>query len=139
MVDEKRSNEWHEQVEYSEIYFHYTKECREAQKKGDLITWSSTLQAKVSLILGVLDDKEKPEVKAFVNALVNHTAKYIKAVQYCKRLASSGGRIPVPRFVIKQEELLFQLLFEGECEIDTLANKYMPFLNIKDEFDIEGL
>ena len=122
MSDDKK-NEWHEQVDFSDLFFKSTRISKEAQLRQDLPGWRSAIMAKISLVNGVLEDEQIEDLFKCIKALRKIDLKHSLSLRYNK------GNVGV----IKAE--YYDLLFSVEMYLDRCVNEKMPFLNIKKRGD----
>ena len=120
MGEEEKQSEWNEQQAFSKLFFEITKVAREFQIRGEVIKWAETIMSKLSLVLGICD-KEKGILHEYRKDLIKSRNNYIKSGN-----AFNKGK-------------LYELCFSIEAEVDSISNKYMPFLKIKRTSDISGL
>lgn len=133
MMEDK--SEWHEQVEFSELYFKEHIKCREAQRLGDAIAWVRNSESEMSMAMGVLAPTEKERIMELKSKLRFEYNNYINSLSFEER----SGRIPLDSMSDTLKDKLLDKLFEIESEVDTMVNKRMPFLNIKKEVSIKGM
>jgi len=133
-VNEK-SSEWHEQVEFSELYFKEHTKCREAQRANQSEIRANAVKSKIQMAMGILNDDEKEKGKKLIDNVNLALINYQKSLSYEERVGTT------PLDVLSQvlNERLDDVLDESESDIDTMVNKHMPFLNIKKDIDIRGL
>jgi len=123
MSDKEKKNEWHEQVDFSDLFFKSTKICRDFQIRGDLPAWRNALTAKISLVSGILEGEQVEELYQYIKELRNIDFDYSVALKNNPR---SVGRIKA-----KYSDVLFGV----EQQLDFYVNQKMPFLNIKEQRD----
>ena len=123
MDEENQPNqsEWNEQQAFSRLFFKLTESARIFQINGAITKWAETIISKISMVLGIADDTEKAKLKKYKDGLFFLRNQYIKS-----RNSTNKGK-------------LYNLCFEVESDVDTIANKHMPFLKIRREDDIQGL
>ncbi len=139
MSEEGKTNQWHEQADFSSTYFKAGETCRLAQGSGNSMAWRYALDAKLSIAMGILTDDEKKKISEYrkkIETFMDGAAMVNKAAHQ-KRYSSSSN---VHNFMANEATLqLYNLLFEVESVLDTLVNKRMPFLNLKKKSDLQGL
>jgi len=123
-----KSSEWHEQVEFSELYFKEHTKCRDAQRANESEARANAVKSKIQMAMGVLDDSEKEKGRVLTKKINLALTNYQKSLSYEERTG-----------VTTLNETLDGILDESESDIDTMVNKHMPFLNIKKDADIRGL
>ena len=116
------TSEWNEQQQFSHLYFEVTRKCRDAQAERKLSNWVSYLDCKILLALSIQDDKVKANIKEKRKELLNMHGRFINA---------SGKSAAV------QANLLNEMLFNVEADVDTMTNAKMPFLRLPEKFDVE--
>jgi len=131
----EKSSEWHEQIEFSELYFKEHTKCREAQRENDSIRRANATKSKIQMAMGVLNDDEKEKGKKLIDNVNLALTNYQKSLSYEER----AGKTPLDVLSQVLNEELDKVLDESEADIDTMVNKHMPFLNIKKDIDIRGL
>ena len=131
----EKASEWHEQVEFSELYFKEHTKCREAQRANQSDVRANAVKSKIQMAMGVLDDEEKKKGRILTENINLALTNYQKSLSYEERVGTT------PLDVLSQvlNEALDKVLDESESDIDTMVNKHMPFLNIKKDVDIRGL
>jgi len=130
-----KSSEWHEQVEFSELYFKEHTQCREAQRGNDSVRRANAVKSKIQMAMGILNNDEKEKGKKLIDNINLALTNYQKSLSYEERT----GTTPLDILSQVLNEKLDNVLDESESEIDTMVNKHMPFLNIKKDVDIRGL
>ena len=130
-----KSSEWHEQVEFSELYFKEHTKCRDAQRANESEARANAVKSKIQMAMGVLDDSEKEKGRVLTKKINLALTNYQKSLSYEERTGVTT--LDVLSQVLN--ETLDGILDESESDIDTMVNKHMPFLNIKKDADIRGL
>ena len=122
-------SDWHEQVEFSIIYFEETKRCREAQRM-DILSWAIALQSKISFAAGILDRKDVEKWNKQIDDAVEKVTER-KAKE--KNKSGLGGYYDCIGSPILNHfnNKLRDVLRNVEFELDNKINKLMPFLNIR--------
>ena len=123
-------SEWHEQVDFSELFFKTTQVCRTHQANDNLILWKFALESKITLIRGVLNEDEKKETY-FLKSQINK----IWAKHFNER-KKEGKELHQLHPINAEFRSTLDIVEE---KIDTIVNLKMPFLNIKKKVDIRGL
>lgn len=124
-------SEWHEQVDFSALFFKATMWCRTQEANGDLMAWKSALESKITLVMGIFDKEEKEEVHYFKSLIYKAWSRYYNE----NRKLGEKNMNPLHPVCADFRNTLFLI----ESQIDTMVNKKMPFLNIKKKVDIRGL
>jgi len=123
-------SEWHEQVDFSDLYFKTTMVCRTHQAEDRLLAWKFALESKITLIKGILNAEEKKETY-FLKSQINKVwSKYYNEE---KRI---GKRLHPLHPICSDFRSTLDIVEE---KVDSLVNSRMPFLNIKKKVDIRGL
>ncbi len=117
---------WNEQQLFSRLFFGLTFRCRHAQSNNDVLSWKNNIEAKISMVMGIINDKEKETLMKLRKDINKKYLNYIRTPEASLKLR--GQRI----------YLLNDALFLSESEIDTISNKHMPFLKLKPEIDIDA-
>lgn len=120
-------SEWNEQVQYSTLFFKIMAHCRMSQINRDIEEWRRGIEGKISMIMGIADDKEM----ILLNNIRKEVNKYMAEYNMLNRKNKKQVSITL--------ESVISTLIYAEAKIDTIANKHMPFLKIKQEVDIKGL
>tara|TARA_R100001143_G_scaffold63479_1_gene70849 strand:+ start:523 stop:903 length:381 start_codon:yes stop_codon:yes gene_type:complete len=123
-------SEWHEQVDFSELFFKSTWNCREMQSVDNLMGWKLALEAKISLVMGILQDDEKKEVYEALSQINKFWAKFFNEE---KKIGKKLGSLHPVTSEFRST------LFLIESQIDTQVNGKMSFLNIMKKVDIGNL
>jgi len=131
----EKSSEWHEQVEFSELYFREDTKCRDAQRADLSEIRANAVKSKIQKAMGILDDDEKDKSKKLIDNINLSLTNYQKSLNYKEK----AGIAPLDILSQILKNKLDSVLDESESEIDTMVNKHMPFLNIKKDADIRGL
>tara|TARA_R100000656_G_scaffold114808_1_gene87293 strand:- start:2244 stop:2627 length:384 start_codon:yes stop_codon:yes gene_type:complete len=126
-----KQSEWHEQVDFSDLYFKAVATCREQESNNNLLGWKYALEAKITLIMGILNEEEKEEIYYLKSQIHSIWIKYYNE-DYKLGNNSLSSMHPVT-------SSFRSTLFLVESKIDTMVNSKMPFLNIKKKVDIRGL
>lgn len=113
-------SEWNEQQLFAQLFFDLTRSCRYYQSKQAVKGWKSVLESKMSLVMGVANEKEKEHLDFVRDEII--------------KKAFEDRNLPP-----EKQGKLFNLLFYAEAEIDTIACDHMPFLKIKKQTDIGGM
>jgi len=131
----EKASEWHEQVEFSELYFKEHTKCREAQRSGEIIQWNQNIKSEMSMAIGILDKDEIEEInklKGELNFVINN---YQNSLDF----EEMTGKMPLDVMSQKLKSKAEEKLFEIEGKVDGMVNKHMPFLNLRKEVDISGM
>lgn len=124
---EHNQSEWNQQINFSYIFFTITNKCRLCQMNRNFEEWYKSLESKISCIQAIINEEEKIKVKMIKDELY---------IQYCKCLKVKH----INNNIYNDESTkLGSMLFVAESDIDTMTNKYMPFLNIKKRISIKDL
>jgi len=121
------ANEWNEQQEYSEFYFKISMACREYQSQNKLQNWYHSLEAKVSFIISVVDEKTMLNVKEARLVVQRLYADYLTAKDRINKRNGITTEYKEATYILKEA------LFEFECDLDRELNKVMPFLNLQEK------
>ena len=135
MVADNSISEWHEQVEFSEIYFKEHIRCREAERLNNSIGRCYAVKSKISVGMGVLKDEEKINATQLKKQVQSSLSNYEKSLSFEER----GGSTPLDPLSQMLKNKLDLTLDDAESKMDTMINKKMPFLNIRKEIDIRGM
>ena len=119
-------SEWNEQVYYATLYFTRTSHCRTYQEEGNLSYWKASLEAKMSIVLGVLSPEEQKLIYSWRNKVLQAFYDYSMI---------SNNKYAAGQKAIERANLN-NVLFEVEGKVDTLANLHMPFLKTTKTYDI---
>jgi hypothetical protein len=126
--DFTNQSEWNEQQYFSSLFFGITAQCRMSQAMGDTLNWKNGVESKISMVMGIADEeKEKPKLREFRQNINNLYNQYI-SIPLAHKKKGSG---------LKLLTILNNKLFEVEAEIDSIANKHMPFLKLRPKLDID--
>ena len=125
-------SDWHEQASFADCFFPATRRCRYFQEGGDLVRWSSALQSKMVLCAGILDSKNKEEIKKAIKYLMKTANKYDYLKSQSKMYNKKTDLPEVSRELVENLVLI-------EIDLDTEVNKKMPFLNIKDKGSFDDM
>lgn len=135
-------SDWHEQVEFSEIYFQETMKCRDAQRMDDLVGWKNAFLSKVSLTIGVFPKKEDKEQIDEWREKVLKTAYNLCKLESIERsrsgLSSYYLVVDDSPMVVDAKDKLRKELYEAEAFLDIKVNRKMPFLNIRERGSLKG-
>jgi hypothetical protein len=115
-------SEWNEQQLFAQLFFSITDQCRFAQANHKILDWKRFLDTKISLVMGISNDKERENI--------DEQRKKINK----KAMELLGRNINRNRL-----GLFYDVLFYAEVEVDKIAHKHMPFLKLKKKVSIRGL
>ena len=124
------TSEWHEQVKFSDLFYKATWNCREMQSVDNLMGWKLALEAKISLVMGILQDDEKKEVYEALSQINKSWAKFFNEE---KKIGKKLGSLHPVTSEFRST------LFLVESHLDTKVNGKMAFLNITKKVDIGNL
>ena len=123
-------SEWHEQVDFSKLFFQATWVCRENQSADNLMGWKLALESKISLVMGILLDDEKKDIYEALSQINKYWAKFYNEQ---KKIGKELGSLHPVTSEFRST------LFLVESQLDTKVNGKMAFLNIKQKVDIGNL
>jgi hypothetical protein len=126
---ENTQSEWNEQQWFSTLFFNLTNRCRFSQSQMNILGWKSHLESKISLIMGILKEKEQKHLKSLKDSI---------NIKSAELYSLPNNKIAAPLRAKKRGELA-TLLFNVEAEVDTMTNRHLPFLNLKKRIDIGNL
>lgn len=132
MEENQDRSDWNEQQLFAMKYFNQGDTCRQAQLMNDWELLSIAVRGKVNLALGILPSKDQERLFKSLGELDRVIRNY-KAFGL-----KTNPIIQNPNAEIMIDSLMHKLLV-FEAEIDTIVNKYMPFLNVKRDYDLKRL
>lgn len=120
-------SEWNEQRLFAIMFFTLSFQARNSQMNGDTLKWKDVLESKMSMSMGILDDKGQKQLLDYKMELDKLYYKFSTTPQ-----RDNVNRSKILGYLKKR-------LFEIEAKVDAIINKNMPFLKRKKKLDLEGL
>jgi len=134
-MPENKSSEWHEQIEFSELYFNEHTKCREAQRDNASIMRTHAVKSKISMAMGILNSDEKDKTTKMKKDIELCLSNFEKSLSYEERAAT----ITLDNLSQTLKLRLDDTLDRVESDLDSMVNKHMPFLNIRQKTEIKGM
>ena len=124
------ASDWNEQRLFADEYFAISRRCRGYQESDQLFEWKFTIVSKISATIGVCSANEKESLWSVVDTMNEYASKVVAARPRRHYLYNKPKLYRIARNDFRE------ILFGAEAEVDTIANKHMPFLRKKKEFDL---
>ena len=129
----EEESRWNEQQLFAQQFFKWSDLCKTAQVNGSPLSWYKFLRTKISVVMGVCNKEEKDRMWDMMEKIEGLVNELKRAMPKDYSLTNSRKKESNAKYKLNK------YLFFVESEVDTIANKHLPFLNIKKKSGVEGL